>query len=102
MPARKAPSAIEAPLELVVVPHTLRATRLCDARPGDRVNIEVDVLARYVARQLALGRSPVSLGPGAGGGDKDASHDARSAAPSTSDGDADARIRRKLLEGGYG
>ncbi len=36
--------------EVNVVPHTLRCTTLGTARPGDRVNLEVDVLARYVAR----------------------------------------------------
>jgi riboflavin synthase len=34
------------------IPHTLRATTFGDARPGARVNLEVDLLARYVARLL--------------------------------------------------
>ncbi len=42
--------------DVVVIPHTLRATTLVDLSPGDRVNLEVDVLARYVARQLDLSR----------------------------------------------
>jgi len=33
-----------------LIPHTLRATTFGDARPGARVNLEVDLLARYVAR----------------------------------------------------
>lgn len=33
-----------------IIPHTLRATTWCDKGPGDRVNLEVDLLARYVAR----------------------------------------------------
>lgn len=33
-----------------VIPHTLAATTLGERQPGDRVNIEVDVLAKYVAR----------------------------------------------------
>jgi len=33
-----------------IVPHTLRATTLDERRPGDRLNLEVDLLARYVAR----------------------------------------------------
>lgn len=33
-----------------VIPHTLAETTLGDARPGSRLNLEVDVLARYVAR----------------------------------------------------
>jgi len=39
---------------LNVIPHTWRATNLAERRPGDRVNVEVDMLARYVARQLAF------------------------------------------------
>jgi riboflavin synthase len=33
-----------------VIPHTLSVTTLGEARKGDRVNFEIDVLARYVAR----------------------------------------------------
>ena len=33
-----------------IIPHTLRATTFGGLRDGDRVNVEVDVLARYVAR----------------------------------------------------
>jgi riboflavin synthase len=36
--------------EVGLIPETLRATTLGARRPGDRVNIEVDVLAKYVAR----------------------------------------------------
>jgi riboflavin synthase len=36
-----------------IVPHTLAATNLGEARIGDSVNIEVDMIARYVARLLA-------------------------------------------------
>lgn len=38
-----------------VVPHTLEATTLGARRPGDRVNVEVDLLARYVERLLSAG-----------------------------------------------
>ena len=41
---------------LNVIPHTWRATNLAERRVGDRVNVEVDMLARYVARQLAFRR----------------------------------------------
>ncbi|MCS6779946.1 MAG: riboflavin synthase [Geminicoccaceae bacterium] len=40
----------------VIVPHTWAVTTLADRRPGDRVNLEADMLARYVARQLAFAR----------------------------------------------
>lgn len=37
----------------VLVPHTWTVTTLADRRIGDQVNLEVDMLARYVARFLA-------------------------------------------------
>lgn len=37
---------------VAVIPHTLAATNLGKRRAGDRVNLEVDVLARYVERLL--------------------------------------------------
>ncbi len=36
-----------------IIPHTQSATTLGAAAPGRRVNVEIDVLARYVARALA-------------------------------------------------
>ena len=38
--------------EVWTIPHTLERTRLGDLRPGDRVNLEFDVLAKYVERLL--------------------------------------------------
>jgi riboflavin synthase len=38
---------------VAVIPHTLAETNLGDRRPGDRMNLEVDVLAKYVERLLA-------------------------------------------------
>lgn len=35
-----------------LIPHTQSATTFGQARPGDRVNLEIDMLARYVARLL--------------------------------------------------
>lgn len=37
-----------------IIPHTWDATTLADRQPGDRLNIEIDMLARYVARQMSL------------------------------------------------
>jgi riboflavin synthase len=37
-------------LEVALVPHTLEVTTLGTASPGDSVNLEVDVLAKYVER----------------------------------------------------
>jgi riboflavin synthase len=36
--------------ELVLIPHTLEVTTLGSLKPGDEVNLEVDVLAKYVER----------------------------------------------------
>ena len=49
---------------VALVPHTLRATTLGTARPGDSVNLEVDVIAKYVER-LLVGAVPAA---GAGRG----------------------------------
>lgn len=39
--------------EVALVPHTLAATTLGALAPGDEVNLEADVLAKYVERLLA-------------------------------------------------
>jgi riboflavin synthase alpha subunit len=39
--------------EVALVPHTLAATTLAELQPGAAVNLEVDVLAKYVERLLA-------------------------------------------------
>lgn len=39
---------------IAVIPHTASVTTLGERSPGDLVNIEVDVLAKYVERQLQL------------------------------------------------
>lgn len=39
-----------------IIPHTWRATNLAERKAGDKVNVEADMLARYVARQLAFRR----------------------------------------------
>jgi riboflavin synthase len=44
----------EAEFDVMIVPHTLRATTLVDLSVGAEVNLEIDVLARYVARMLSL------------------------------------------------
>ena len=41
---------------VALVPHTLQATTLGELEPGQRVNIETDVLAKYVERSLAAYR----------------------------------------------
>ena len=41
---------------VALVPHTLRVTTLDELIPGRRVNVEADIVARYVARSLEEGR----------------------------------------------
>jgi len=41
-----------AEFELTIVPHTLAETIMADYRPGRQVNLEVDLLARYLERLL--------------------------------------------------
>ena len=49
--------------DVALIPHTLAATTLGSLRPGDRVNLEADVLAKYVRRAVER-----ILGPGPAGG----------------------------------
>ncbi len=37
---------------VALIPHTLKVTTLGHRKPGDRVNVETDLLAKYVQRQL--------------------------------------------------
>ena len=39
-----------------IIPHTLTHTTLGAKKPGDRVNLEIDVVARYVARLMEFRR----------------------------------------------
>ena len=43
--------------ELTIVPHTLDVTTMAHYQPGTRVNLEVDLVARYLER-LQLGNAP--------------------------------------------
>lgn len=46
-------ASVEAGLvKIAIIPHTYEVTNLKSRRPGDRVNIECDMIARYVARLL--------------------------------------------------
>jgi riboflavin synthase len=38
--------------DVALIPHTLAETNLGERRPGDRVNLEADVLGKYVVRYL--------------------------------------------------
>jgi riboflavin synthase len=48
---------------LALIPHTLHVTTLGSLKPGDHVNLETDLLAKYVSRQLEyLRNSPANQG----------------------------------------
>jgi riboflavin synthase len=63
---------------VALVPHTLRETNLSDLRPGDAVNLEMDVIGKYVYRYLSRWEGE--------GAEKDA---------------GEKSLYRKLVEGGY-
>jgi riboflavin synthase len=42
----------ESHFDVALIPHTLAETNLGDRHPGDRVNLEADVLGKYVVRYL--------------------------------------------------
>ena len=44
--------------EVALVPHTVAHTAFATTRPGDPVNLEVDLVARYVERLLGTGVRP--------------------------------------------
>jgi len=44
--------------EIAYIPHTLAVTSAGTYTPGTRVNLEVDLLARYLARMLETGERP--------------------------------------------
>ena len=43
----------EGSFDVAVIPHTFTETTLGERKPGDQVNLEVDVLGKYVERLLA-------------------------------------------------
>ena len=42
-----------------IIPHTAAQTSFGDVKPGDRLNIEIDILARYLGRMLDARNSTV-------------------------------------------
>lgn len=57
-----APPAAES-FSVALIPHTLEVTTLGDLAAGDRVNVEVDVLAKYVRRALQTSGVLPDAGP---------------------------------------
>ena len=43
--------------ELMIIPHTWAHTTLQHKHPGDTVNLEIDLLARYISRQMQWNRA---------------------------------------------
>jgi riboflavin synthase len=39
-------------LRVAIIPHTYAVTNLAAHKPGDRLNVECDILAKYVERLL--------------------------------------------------
>lgn len=52
----------ESQFSLWIIPHTLDQTVLQDRQPGDIVNLECDVLGRYVEHFLKMGPAPEAKG----------------------------------------
>ena len=53
-------------VKVAIIPHTYEATNLAGRKPGDRVNIECDILAKHVARllqHLTVGKDIVTRTP---------------------------------------
>lgn len=73
----------EVVFDVMLVPHTLGRTKLLDLSVGSAVNLEVDVLARYVLRALRVGAS------------------APAGSPHHVDSSDDERLLQKLRAGGY-
>ena len=40
-------------VDINIIPHTLQNTTLGGLKQGDQVNLEVDLIARYVARMMS-------------------------------------------------
>jgi riboflavin synthase alpha subunit len=56
----------ERDFEIMVIPHTLAATTLGSLTPGKRVNLEMDMIGKYVQRILQLREPPApTRGPDA-------------------------------------
>jgi riboflavin synthase len=41
-----------AKVTIAIIPHTAEATNLCSLKPGDPVNIETDIVAKYVEKMI--------------------------------------------------
>ena len=58
-----ADSAKGCEVSINLIPHTVQNTALHALQAGDQVNLEIDLIARYVERMLAAGASPAPAAP---------------------------------------
>jgi riboflavin synthase len=49
----------DAGFEVALIPETLKRTTLSDLKSGDPINVEVDLLARYLERLITTGQDPL-------------------------------------------
>jgi riboflavin synthase len=47
--------------QVYIIPYTIEKTTLRMRRPGDRVNVETDIIGKYVERILSPGREGLTL-----------------------------------------
>jgi len=52
-------SVSEGLVRVAIIPHTWEATNLLNRKPGDRINIECDVIAKHVDKLLSLTQTAV-------------------------------------------
>jgi riboflavin synthase len=50
-------------ISINLIPHTISHTALGALRPGAHVNLEIDLIARYVERMLVAGTPPAASEP---------------------------------------
>jgi len=55
-------------MEVTIIPHTMEKTNMSELKPGDKVNLEVDVISKYVEKHTKN-----SLGIAGSGNDRDSS-----------------------------
>jgi riboflavin synthase len=67
--------------EVSLIPETLTATTLGALAPGDRVNIETDILARHVQRLMGFHTRPAAPGATQPAGSRSSGFDTRPAGP---------------------
>ena len=49
-------AARETDFDLMIIPHTLKETTLGSLHPGDKINLEIDLIARYLERLQNFGK----------------------------------------------